>query len=209
MSELAVEDQGLAEAGAVRPEVMMSRGRKVFYVIVILIAVPLVYFFVFRGMRFFRVPSNSMLPTIQVSDFILTLHEQSYDRGDVVVLRDPNATEGYLVKRIVGISGDRVAVRGGAIFLNGAYASEPYRMEPMEYRMSEYQVAPGDVFLMGDNRNWSMDSHNFGADGTDASEVEPAGVSANLIVGKVYCIYLPFERMGKVISYPVTRVEGP
>ena len=159
-------------------------------------------------MRFFRVPSNSMEPTILVSDYIMTLRQEGYERGAIVVLEDPMVSGDYIVKRIVAVGGDRVSIRGGAVFINGGYASEPYRLEPIDYSMEEYVVDEGDVFLLGDNSNWSVDSHNWAAGVEDAKEVRPGGVPRELIVGRVRYIYLPLERMRKMRAYPLRFLKG-
>lgn len=186
----------------------MSVGKKVFYMVVILVAIPLIYFFLARGMRFFRVPSNSMEPTILVSDYILTLEEDTYRRGDIVVLKDPTLEGGYLVKRIVGLGGDRIAVRGGAVYLNGKYASEPYRLEPIDYIMAEYVVPEDEVFLLGDNSNWSVDSHDWAAGLEEQHVPERSGVPKSAIIGKVRYIYLPLKRGQQMHAYPLRNVDG-
>ena len=186
----------------------MSVGKRIFYVLIIAAAIPLLYFFLIRGMRFFRVPSNSMEPTILVSDYLLTLEEESYRRGDIVVLDDPMLEGGYLVKRIVGIGGDRIAVLGGAVYLNGQYASEPYRLEPIDYAMPEYLVPEDEVFLLGDNSNWSVDSHDWAASVDEDHDPVRGGVRKSAIVGRVRYIYLPFGRRQLVHPFPLRNVEG-
>ena len=185
----------------------LSLGRKVFYVVIILLAVPLAYLFIARDMRFFRVPSNSMEPTIHVSDYLMTLSEDRYERGDIVVLLDPLLPGGYIVKRIIGVGGDVIEVRGGAVLLNGSYASEPYRLEPIDYTLAKYRVKDDEVFVLGENSNWSVDSHDWSA-GDDDGVASPGGIREDLIVGKVRYIYLPFSRMRKVESYPLRSIEG-
>ncbi len=152
----------------------------------------LLYLFAWRGMRFFLVPSRSMEPTLLREDYLVTLREPEYKRGDIVVIWDAHTAE-YLVKRIAGLPGDRVAVRFGALFLNGDYASEPYIAEPMQYRIETPVLVPEDqVFLLGDNRNDSDDSHTH-------RECDPI----KNIVGKVRFIYYPYDRWGPVPSYPL------
>ena len=191
-----------------RSKPSLSLGRRVFYGSVILAAVPVIYLFVGRGMRFFRVPSNSMEPAIHVSDYIMTLRQEGYRRGDIVVLEDPTAGGEYIVKRIIAVGGDRISIRGGAVFINGGYASEPYRLEPIDYSMEEYLVDEGDVFLLGDNGNWSVDSHDWAAGIEDSDTVQPGGVPGDLIVGRVRYIYLPLDRMQKLRSYPLRFLGG-
>lgn len=186
----------------------ISLGRRLFYVVVIIAAVPLIYLFVGRGMRFFRVPSNSMEPTIVVSDYLLTLRQNDYKRGDIVVLVDPLAPNGYIVKRLVAVGGDRIEIHGGAVFINGGYTSEPYRPEPIDYSMEEYRLNEGEVFVLGDNRNWSVDSHDWSAGADDGTPAQPGGVPNDLIVGRVLYIYLPFNRMQKMTPYPLRFLGG-
>ncbi len=181
----------------------ISLGRRIFYAAVIIAAVPLIYLFVGRGMRFFRVPSNSMEPTILVSDYLVTLRQDNYKRGDVVVLRDPMLGNGYIVKRIIAVGGDRIEIQGGGVFINGGYASEPYGLEPIDYRMDEYRVNESEVFVLGDNRNRSVDSHDWTADVDDGRPARPGGVPTDLIVGRVLYIYLPFNRMHRLLPYPL------
>ncbi|MFO7775490.1 MAG: signal peptidase I [Candidatus Hydrogenedentota bacterium] len=178
----------------------LSRARYTAYVIILICACILLYFFYGRDMRFFLVPTSSMLPTFQAQDYILTLNADDYERGDLVVLRDPRNLNQYLVKRIVGVGGDEVSVRQGALFVNGSYASEPYILEPyIEYQMEPYIVPENHVFLLGDNRNQSEDSSTW---------PEP-GQPAKRIVGRVQAIYLPFNRMQWVSPYPFTVIpEG-
>lgn len=157
-----------------------------------------VYLFAYRHVRFFRVPSGSMEPTLRPVDQLVTIGESEYHRGDIVVLHDPEAPGDYLVKRIVGMSGDAVSVQRGALYINGEFASEPYLVESPYYQvMPPVTVPEGHVFLLGDNRNNSSDSH-------DKGECFPV----NLIVGKVIYIYFPYERWGTVSSYPLTNRLG-
>ncbi len=156
------------------------------------------YFFAYREARFFRIPSSSMEPTLYPVDQIVTMSESKYTRGSIVVLREPKSAGEYFVKRIVGIAGDRIEVHRGALFLNGEYASEPYLAEPMQYEILKAAVVPeGQVFVLGDNRNNSADSH-------DALET----FSTDIIVGRVRFIYYPYERFGTVATYPLTNSLG-
>lgn len=202
-----MENSVEAERSEVNTPRSLSRGRIVFYCLVLALFIPLLYFLMFRGMRFFRVPSNSMEPTILVSDYLLTLEEDDYRRGDIVVLDDPLAKGGYIVKRIVAIGGDSIGVGGGGLILNGGYASEPYKMEPVDYAMPQYQVPADHVFVLGDNRNWSVDSHNWAAGDESSPPANPEAIPSSRIVGLVRFIYLPVTRMRRVDSYPLRPVR--
>lgn len=180
--------------------------RNIAYVTIILVSGALIYFLVVREMRFFMVPSSSMTPTLVPPEYLMTLKSDEYRRGDIVVLTDPSDSTGYLVKRIVGLPGDVIEIRGGATFLNSHYLSEPYCDEPMDYEMPPHTVLPGHYFILGDNRNWSVDSHDW----NHGSENEPraGGVPMDSVVGKVRYIYLPLRHMRAISSYPLAEVAG-
>jgi signal peptidase I len=174
-------------------------------------SVPLIYLFGFCGMRFFLVPSKSMEPGILPNDRIITLSKDSYERGDIVVINDPFAPEEYLVKRIVGLPGDTLEVKGGALFINNHYASEPYRYEFIDYIMEPYRVKSGEIFVLGDHSNWSVDSHNWSASPDDTEvnrKAKPAGVRAESIIGQVKFCYWPFARVQSMRAYPLTNIQG-
>ncbi len=164
------------------------------YVVLIVLAVILINLFGFRGMRFFMVSSSSMEPTLNTADMIVVLKQKVYKRGDIVVLRDEREGDGsYIVKRIVAISGDSVSIKNGVLSINGQYVSEPYIKEQMEYKMeSPVHVGPGEVFVMGDNRNNSADSSLW-----------QESLKVDSIEGKARYVYYPFSRKGPVKSYPL------
>ena len=156
------------------------------------------YFFGIRGMRFFMVPTSSMEPTLLRRDHIVSMTEKNHQRGDVVVHRDPTEAGAYLVKRIVGLPGDVLSIEGGALFINGSYASEPYILEPMQITLDPpVQVPEDQVWVLGDNRNASEDSINWGH-----------GIWMDDVIGKVHYIYRPLSRIGSVPSYPLRNIEG-
>jgi signal peptidase I len=158
----------------------------------------------------FRIPSASMQPTLQVGDCLL-MDKQSFaaegplhrllppstiHRGDLVVFHfpvpNPNEPELQLVKRIVGLPGDRIRLRQGRVLLNGQPLAEPYAFysptQPDTFRddfpqlreldpnvdprwwialrrtiaYNEITVPPGQFFVLGDNRNNSEDSRYWG-----------------------------------------------
>lgn len=178
--------------------------RNAFYLFLIVASIFLIYLFAYRQMRFFTVPTKSMTPTLMPQDYLLTLKHNGYRKGDVVVLDDPANPGDYLVKRIVAIGGDSVSVEGGALILNGSYASEPYLVERMTYRMPAVTVPEESVFVLGDNRNNSEDSHTWVEQGNG---IEPY-IPVEKIIGRVHYIYLPFGRMQRVLSYPLRGLNG-
>lgn len=159
------------------------------------------------GLRFLAVSAISMQPTLRQSDMIIAFPAADYERGEIVILRDPVEPAGLIVKRVIGLPGDTVEVRGGAVLINGVYASEPYRPEPIDYVLEPYTVRDGQVFVLGDNANWSVDSHNW-LPSAEPGEEMPGTVPLDSIVGKVRYIYLPPGRSGPIRSFPLRRVMG-
>ncbi|MFA6244538.1 MAG: signal peptidase I [Candidatus Hydrogenedentales bacterium] len=200
----------------------LSRGRVVFYSIVIVGSLIPIYFFGILGAVPFKVPSSSMEPTLLPGDYLFATPESLYSRGDIIVLRDPTQKGAFLVKRIVGLPGDTISEDNGSLSINGKYASEPYIYEPINYVLQPVTVPENEILVLGDNRNASEDSSRWLID-PDTGEVTvsdeygtrgPGGktykrsVPIKSIIGKVRYIYLPFKRAGKVPSFPLTNFDG-
>lgn len=99
-------------------------------------------------------------------------------RGDIVVFRAKDG--GYsLIKRIVGLPGEKVEIRNGQVYINDQALHEPYVREPAHYQAPPEVVPPGAYFVLGDNRNNSSDSHVFGV------------VPAAEILGRAWVRYWP------------------
>lgn len=204
------------------PKSRHSRARTAFYLAFLLFAAMFLFVYAVLGMRFFRVPSNSMEPILVPGDFIVALPHQTYRRGEIVVLEDPLMKGGYLVKRIVAIAGDEADINLGYLSLNGKYASEPYIVEPMGYVVEPITVPEGEVLVLGDNRNESDDASRWlinpdTGEAVDASNAHTDIVNGkrwkrtlpvDTIVGKVVCRYLPLRRVGPIPSYPLTNSAG-
>lgn len=119
------------------------------------------------------IPSGSMLPTLKIGDRVLieklTYHLALPHRGDIVVFTPPTAVTAYgydtsvpWIKRVIGLPGDRVCVQEGRVWINGRAIHENYLEEPPMYTMPEREVPAGNLFVLGDNRNHSIDSHIWG-----------------------------------------------
>ncbi|MBJ7454361.1 MAG: signal peptidase I [Blastococcus sp.] len=111
-----------------------------------------------------RVFAESMSPTIRDGDLVLVEHgADTFARRDVVAATSPETGE-QLIKRIVAVGGDRVAIQDGILVVNGTAACEPsIDPEGMDGVWSGTTVVPsGSVFLMGDERDLSIDSRDFG-----------------------------------------------
>lgn len=115
------------------------------------------------------VPTASMERTVLIGDHLL-VNRVSYrfkalHRGEVVSFRAPGKRNAIYLKRVVAIGGDRVEIRDGVVFVNGARASEPYveHVAGCCERDHSIVVVPKDeMFVLGDNRDRSEDSRYFG-----------------------------------------------
>lgn len=140
--------------------------------------------------NFSEVRGSSMKPGIHDRDRILVDH-LSYlftdvERGDIVVLRYPLDPSLDYIKRVVGLPGDEVAIRGDKVFVNGRLFDEPYVDDEFAdpYTYMSTKVKPHHVFVLGDNRLRSSDSREFGQ------------VDMGLLRGKVRFRLWPLTRAG-------------
>ncbi len=114
---------------------------------------------------------NSMYPTLHEKDRLfsnrISLYFSSPDRGDIVVLKAPDVENKDYIKRVIGISGDTVAIIDGKVYLNGNLLEEDYIEEDAytdTYGENYWEVPEDHVFVLGDNRaeGASKDSRYFG-----------------------------------------------
>ncbi|MCV6615977.1 MAG: signal peptidase I [Cellvibrionaceae bacterium] len=186
----------------------------------------------------FQIPSPSMVPTLEVGDFIL-VNKYTYGlrlpvvrtkvmdlnqpkRGDVMVFFPPHKPDTYYIKRVVGLPGDHIRYTNNVLYINGEQAPQellaslpPARpvyelasenLDGVEHAIrknitptrfgkhGEWNVPEGHYFMMGDNRDNSMDSRAWGP------------VPESAIVGKAFAIWMQWKELGSLPSFK--RVGG-
>lgn len=161
----------------------------------------------------FWIPSESMLDTIHVNDRVM-VNKLAYqlgepERGDVVVFRDPAEPEieesipeavirsvleavgirtrgrEDLIKRIVGLPGDTITIEDDRVHVGGTPISEPYLAEGVEMAdAGPFEIGEDEVFVMGDNREFSFDSRRFG------------NIEEENLIGRAFVIIWPISNFG-------------
>lgn len=163
----------------------------------------------------FWIPSESMLPTIEVNDRVmvnkLAFKWGEPERGDIVVFRDPAEPEAEesipeavvrsvleavgirtrgrddLIKRVIGLPGETILIQGNEVLIDGEPIAEPYL--PNGTTMADegpFVVAQDEVFVMGDNRQFSFDSRRFG------------GISLENLIGRAFVTIWPMSHFGSL-----------
>jgi signal peptidase I len=129
-----------------------------------------------------RVDGSSMLPTLHDSEFVLVnklaYHTGSPTRGDIIVFQSITVKDLDLIKRVMGLPGDHIVIGNGKVSVNGQTLNEPYTAAAPDYS-GEWHVPNGCLFVLGDNRNDSSDSHVWGF------------LPIQNVIGKALLIYWP------------------
>ncbi|NPA31563.1 MAG: signal peptidase I [Chloroflexi bacterium] len=134
-----------------------------------------------------RVEGYSMVPTLRGGEFIL-VNRLAYrfgrlpQRGDIIVFRPENNGLGDYIKRVVGLPGDEILVQNGTVFVNNQPLYEPYVLEKPFYS-GYWKVPEGHIFVLGDNRNHSTDSHILGP------------IPLERVIGQAVLVYWPPSRV--------------
>jgi signal peptidase I len=163
------EEQQFQTSGEERRPPRKKSGGALEYLVILLVSFALVFGFVRPFvMEAFWIPSGSMIPTLEIGDrvlvnkFIYRFTEPK--RGDIIVFESVDNPDEDLIKRVVGLPGDTIAVRRGHLLLNGERQRESYVNKKLPDRSfyAKTRVPKGHVFVMGDNRGNSADSRVFG-----------------------------------------------
>ena len=146
-----------------------------------------------------RVEGISMEPSLHDGQFVvvnrLAYRWQEVERGDIIVFHFPPDPNRRFIKRVIGLPGDVVSVRDGQVYINGLSLTEPYLTDEPLYH-GEWRLMPSEVFVLGDNRNNSSDSQNWG----------PLPVVE--IIGKAVLVYWPLDTLGLIPHYDLVRAAG-
>jgi signal peptidase I len=139
-----------------------------------------------------KVEGTSMLPGLADQERIFinkfVYHFESINRGDIVVFHYPLDPSKSYIKRVIAVGGDRVQIDDGRVYVNGKLLKEPYIPSKYEDSRSypEIIVPPDSYFVLGDHRNLSSDSREFGP------------VNREYVYGKAVFIYWPMAKMGSL-----------
>lgn len=171
-----------------------SGGGVLEFLIILLVSFVLVFGFVRPFVvEAFWIPSASMVPTLKYGDRVL-VNKFIYrftepQRGDIIVFKSVEGDGQDLIKRVVGVPGDEIAVRGGKLFVNGEPQKEPYvnKKYPDRSFYAPTTVPKDHVFAMGDNRANSQDSRVFGP------------VPEKNIEGEAFLRFWPPDRIGGLL----------
>ena len=148
------------------------------------------------------IPSLSMYPVFDVGDRLIAekiTYRFKHDPvpGDVVIFHPPKTpktskalTKEVFIKRVVAVAGDKVEVKRGELYVNDVSRGKELKLEPATYTMEAQTVPAGDVFVMGDNRNNSFDSHIWGP------------LPKENILGRACFKYWPPQKFGGLPQYP-------
>lgn len=183
--ENAAEESKIPSRSSKRKKKEKSALREMLEVVIVALALAfLIKTFVVGN---FWIPSESMVPTIEVNDKVIVTNFSYWfaepERGDVIVFRFPHDPKKDYIKRCIGLPGETIQFKDSKLYINGELVEEPYLPEGLEFEdYGPVQVPEGQYFMCGDNRNHSSDSRVWGF------------VEKKLIIGKAQVIYWPFAR---------------
>jgi signal peptidase I len=137
-----------------------------------------------------RVDGTSMEPTLHHGQFVL-VNKLAYkfgdpQMGDVIVFHYPRDPDQEYIKRVIGLPGDTVEIINGQVYVNDQLIDEPYIAASPNYGPNNWYVPADSLFVLGDNRNNSSDSHSWGS------------VPTEYVVGKALVVYWPPTQWEKI-----------
>ncbi len=152
------------------------------------IAAMLLRFFLFEPMK---VPTGSMTPTIKINEWFyvnkISFEFNPIKRKDIIVFWLPDNPSERYVKRVIGLEGEEILIKNCTVYINGEPLDEPYISEPMsEIEYGPYKVPKNHYFVLGDNRNDSLDSRFW----------NNKFVPKDQVIGKASLRIWPLNRIG-------------
>jgi signal peptidase I len=112
------------------------------------------------------------------------------ERGDIIVFHYPLDTTRDFIKRVIGVPGDVVSTTSSSVIVDGQTLHEPYISVPFNFASDKWKLGPNQFFVMGDNRNNSLDSRSWGL------------LDKSYIVGKVVAVYWPVTNWEFINTFP-------
>ena len=202
---MAAQHQQAAGAASTERSAGSSLLREVAEVVVLAVILYIGISFVIQAVH---VEGLSMFATLDDNDYLIAnkvdyrLHAPQ--RGDIIILRPPTNNSTDFIKRVIALPGERLMIRGGAVYINGHKLDEPYLPEawtndtnPAPWSEGDGAVIPpNEYFVMGDNRNRSQDSRFFGP------------ISRDRIDGKAWFRIWPVAHFGNIYSQMPTLETG-
>ncbi len=146
-----------------------------------------------------RVDGFSMEPTLQSGEYVIvnkvTYKLEDPEIGDIIVFHFPRRPDQEYIKRVIGVPGDTIRIANGIVYVNDQALIEPYINADPAYD-GTWTVPDGNLFVLGDNRNNSSDSHNWGF------------VPYDKVIGKAVFVYWPPTQWG-IIEEPADVQAAP
>jgi len=141
----------------------------------------------------YQVEGSSMEGSLTNNEYVL-VNKLAYlfhapERGDVIVFHFPQDTTKDLIKRVIGLPGDVVTVTASTVQVDGVLLHEPYVKTPYNPISQQWTVPANDYFVMGDNRQVSYDSRDWGF------------VPKSYIIGKAVMVYWPITSWQFINTY--------
>lgn len=154
----------------------------------------LVFSVIHFAVQGFRTSGESMEPNFQNNEYVLVNKAaylfQSPQRGDVIIFHYPLDPSEDFIKRIIGLPGDTIHTTPTDVSVDGVVLNEPFISIASNVTNATWKLGPNQFFVMGDNRDNSLDSRYWGP------------LDKSYIVGKVVVSYWPFNELGLINTYP-------
>ena len=188
------KDDGAGESLAQTSQRGASFKALVFDILETLLLTIIIYAVLSTFIGRFTVLSISMEPTLYQGQYLL-INKQGHkiwplQRGDIIVFKYPNNPEKYYIKRLIGLPGEKIELRGGKLYVNGELTPEPWIAGLKWSSSGSWKLDNDQYFVMGDNRNNSSDSRSWGA------------VGKEYIIGKALFRYWPIPDLGPLKHGP-------